>query len=298
VKSETGTDYSYQRTETKESSMTPATTKHEITDKEEWSRRRRRVVGKTLFLVILCHQIILSVMRLLDFTLPLMGTNDLTTTTIPTTSTSSGQNIDTDVSSIGSRIDSSSINGRQFITTFSTENNEFHDLRAPIVTKTIPLEELVNSGPDPECQPVNSYNMILYPSTQRPRINPQRQQQNEQKIPKIIHMTAASRCMTESIRNNIKRWETLPGYTIYFHDDIAVDRLLTKYWPNFPHLSMARQCSISGAAKADIWRYLVLWEYGGFYTGTISWVGCRFVIVWNNMDPRHHDDDKTIVLGA
>jgi mannosyltransferase OCH1-like enzyme len=153
------------------------------------------------------------------------------------------------------------------ITEFSREFNEYHDLRAPVVTESIPLEDLVNTGPDPECLSTPTFNMTLFPSIRHPRtiddtINP------HQRIPKLIHMTGKSRCITEMVRANLKYWEALPGYTIYFHDDAAVDRLLSKYWPHFPHLSLAQHCSISGAAKADIWRYLVLWEYGGLYTGT------------------------------
>ena len=34
----------------------------------------------------------------------------------------------------------------------------------------------------------------------------------------------------------------------------------------FPHLQMVMRCLVSGAAKADLWRALVLWEYGGIYT--------------------------------
>jgi mannosyltransferase OCH1-like enzyme len=64
----------------------------------------------------------------------------------------------------------------------------------------------------------------------------------------------------------IDQWR-FDGYSLYFHDDVAVDRLLAKYWPEFPQLQLMQQCSISGAAKADIWRLLVLWEYGGIYTG-------------------------------
>ena len=45
-----------------------------------------------------------------------------------------------------------------------------------------------------------------------------------------------------------------------------MDRLLQRHWPEFPQLQLMQSCILSGAAKADIWRLLVLWEYGGIYT--------------------------------
>ena len=45
-----------------------------------------------------------------------------------------------------------------------------------------------------------------------------------------------------------------------------MDRLLQRHWPEFPQLQLMQSCILSGAAKADLWRLLVLWEYGGIYT--------------------------------
>jgi Glycosyltransferase sugar-binding region containing DXD motif len=47
-----------------------------------------------------------------------------------------------------------------------------------------------------------------------------------------------------------------------------MDRLLyDQDWSDtFPHLRQGMQCLVSGAAKADLWRALVLYEYGGIYT--------------------------------
>jgi mannosyltransferase OCH1-like enzyme len=148
-------------------------------------------------------------------------------------------------------------------TGFSTDN-EFHDLRAPLFSDRIPLVDLVQTGPEPECHSTSKFKMSIFNSIivddEAITHPPQR------KIPKIIHMTSKSRCITSRIKANILKWK-LPEYSIYFHDDAAVDRLLSKYFPGFPHLQNVNQCSISGAGKADIWRYLVLWEYGGVYTG-------------------------------
>ena len=82
----------------------------------------------------------------------------------------------------------------------------------------------------------------------------------------MVHVTSKTRCMTPAFLDNLDKWR-FPGYGFHVHDEVAMDRLLTKYWPEFPHLQWIQQhCMISGAAKADLWRLLVLWEYGGIYT--------------------------------
>jgi len=48
------------------------------------------------------------------------------------------------------------------------------------------------------------------------------------------------------------------------HDDKAVKRLFdSRKWPEFPLLKEVLPCLSSGAMKADYWRYLAIWEYGG-----------------------------------
>ena len=91
---------------------------------------------------------------------------------------------------------------------------------------------------------------------------------NTRIIPKIVHMTSRSRCFSSNFATNIKTWE-FEDHELYIHDDDAVERLLSKHWSSFPHISIARKCLRSGAGLADLWRYLVLWEYGGIYTGTL-----------------------------
>jgi mannosyltransferase OCH1-like enzyme len=94
----------------------------------------------------------------------------------------------------------------------------------------------------------------------------QGQGQGRRKIPRIVHTTSKSRCMPPPFRDNLRLWQNLTEHSFFFHDDDAVDMLLNQDWPEFPQLLKALQCSISGAAKADLWRALVLWEYGGIYT--------------------------------
>jgi len=85
-------------------------------------------------------------------------------------------------------------------------------------------------------------------------------------IPKIVHVTSRSRCVTPIIAHNILWWK-LRGHSFYFHDDKAIMRLLNMIqWEEyFPGLHSVVWCA-RGASLADIWRYLVVWIYGGIYT--------------------------------
>jgi hypothetical protein len=86
---------------------------------------------------------------------------------------------------------------------------------------------------------------------------------NMGKIPNIVHQTAKVRCVTPAFAEITNKWK-LPGYSYYFHDDDAVNRLLEMDFPEFPHLRVVlRNCVTNGTLKADLWRYLVLWVYGG-----------------------------------
>lgn len=85
------------------------------------------------------------------------------------------------------------------------------------------------------------------------------------RIPRIVHQTSRSRCLTPRLAELTESWR-LPEHEYYFHDDRAVDWFLTKKpWPMFPHLSAVAKCVTQGTIRADLWRYLVLYEYGGIY---------------------------------
>jgi hypothetical protein len=111
-------------------------------------------------------------------------------------------------------------------------------------------------------------------------------------IPKIVHVTSKSRCMLPVFAKTIDKWR-FPHHSLFFHDDDAVDRLMNKYFPEFPSLQVVAHCLLPGACKADLyviqsfvsiddsefphfffclsflinrWRALVLYEYGGICT--------------------------------
>lgn len=86
------------------------------------------------------------------------------------------------------------------------------------------------------------------------------------KIPRIVHLSSKSRCNHEKFAENMKNWQ-LEDHAFFLHDDDAVERLMYKDWPEFPQLSQVLKCmpANKGAIMVDIWRLLVLWEYGGIY---------------------------------
>jgi mannosyltransferase OCH1-like enzyme len=88
------------------------------------------------------------------------------------------------------------------------------------------------------------------------------------KIPRVVHVTSRSRCMTKEFAKNIDKWR-FKDHSLFMNDDDAMDELLSRYWPEFPQLQQVQQClKYGGAVKADIWRALILYEYGGIYTDT------------------------------
>lgn len=84
-------------------------------------------------------------------------------------------------------------------------------------------------------------------------------------IPKLVHQTSKSRCLAPVYQHATEKWR-FKDYSYYFYDDAAVDRFLRRKWPEFPQLQMVLQCLQCPTIKSDIWRYLVLWKYGGIYS--------------------------------
>lgn len=79
-------------------------------------------------------------------------------------------------------------------------------------------------------------------------------------IPKIIHQT----WKTSNLDNNLKKWSNswkLQNFEYKFYDDNNCLELVKNYYPQYLNLYL----SVSTIEKADIFRYLVLHKYGGFY---------------------------------
>jgi len=96
----------------------------------------------------------------------------------------------------------------------------------------------------------------------------------DQLIPKVLYQTSKSRCMHPDFAQVLNVWRKpgiLPGYSFFLYDDEAMDDFLfdkERWESTFPSLHLALKCIdeiYNPTIKADIWRVLVLWEYGGIY---------------------------------
>jgi Glycosyltransferase sugar-binding region containing DXD motif len=114
----------------------------------------------------------------------------------------------------------------------------------------------------------------------------------DRKIPMIIHQTSKSRCVTGRVLHAAKQWQQQSlGFSYFLHDDEAVYRLFALEFPEFPHLNLvSRYCVIHGTLAADLWRYLVLWVYGGIYAD-LDAVPARF-----NLETSIESDDDALFV--
>jgi Glycosyltransferase sugar-binding region containing DXD motif len=137
--------------------------------------------------------------------------------------------------------------------------------------RTIPLVDLVHTKvEDPNCtnglvfvndtilDPKLAYDPGVYSSNDPVRLRRRR-------IPRIVHVTSKTRCMAPEFARNLEAWR-FENHSFFFHNEEAVERLLDRDWPEFPALRHAVRCTKGGAGLADVWRALVVWEYGGIYT--------------------------------
>lgn len=137
------------------------------------------------------------------------------------------------------------------------------DSRIDEDAKLIPLPELVRSAQaaNTSCPPGAT------PILDTIRHHLHDDELPHRKIPRIIHITSKSRCATPKVQALVEQWR-FANYSLFFHDDDAVDKLFRhpKSQKTFPLLNETLMCVTNGATKADLWRYLALYTYGGVYT--------------------------------
>ena len=123
----------------------------------------------------------------------------------------------------------------------------------------IPLEELAAKNPNITCPeglfPIENTHLPLSVT------------HSNRLIPKVVHVTSKQRCATKAVIDNINKWR-FENHSLYFHDDDAVERLIQHpiTRQEFPELREIFKCATSGATKSDLWRYVVLYLYGGIYS--------------------------------
>lgn len=89
-------------------------------------------------------------------------------------------------------------------------------------------------------------------------------------IPKQMFVTWQRPWITKSCFRN---WQRMvgenPGWRFYFFDDAALDRYMAEHWGGHPIERVFRKATLY-PLKTDIWRYCVLFDYGGVYSDVKS----------------------------
>ena len=98
------------------------------------------------------------------------------------------------------------------------------------------------------------------------------------KIPKIIWQTYSKKCAPDLLKNYAKGYETI------FYTDEDCEEYLKKNYGHVVHETFVNYKS--GAHKADLWRYCILYQYGGYYFDIKT-------VAYESLDDIFdHDDNK------
>jgi mannosyltransferase OCH1-like enzyme len=86
------------------------------------------------------------------------------------------------------------------------------------------------------------------------------------RIPKLLHQTYARRELPAPIQRNINRIRALnPGWTYMFYDDADCTAFIRDHYGRQVLDRYLRINKDYGAARADLFRYLLMYRYGGVY---------------------------------
>ena len=84
------------------------------------------------------------------------------------------------------------------------------------------------------------------------------------KIPRNIFQTWSTKNISAEFNSLSETWTNLnPNYAYFLYDDYLCDEFIKKHFDNRVYNSYVRL--IPGAFKADLWRYCILYIYGGVY---------------------------------
>jgi len=118
----------------------------------------------------------------------------------------------------------------------------------------------------------------------------------DRKIPKVVHITAKTCCVSQTVKDHIWKWK-FPDHSLYLHDDAAVfklmDYVINDQFGNelVQGFSKSVLCVSSGATLSDLWRYTMLYHYGGIYTDMDNSPGADYD--WELIQP---DTDSFFVV--
>lgn len=85
-------------------------------------------------------------------------------------------------------------------------------------------------------------------------------------IPKILHQTFSRACLAVEIERNVRALQAAnPGWDYRFYDDTGVEHFIRAEYGEEILALYRRIDPIYGAARADLFRYLAVYRFGGIY---------------------------------
>src|SRR4051794_4030765 len=85
-------------------------------------------------------------------------------------------------------------------------------------------------------------------------------------IPRVIHQTYMSKNFPPELNANAENIKNMnPGWTHVIHDDADIKKFITETYGLEILGYFERIDPIYGAARADLFRYLLMYKYGGVY---------------------------------
>lgn len=115
------------------------------------------------------------------------------------------------------------------------------------------LDNIFSDSPLPFIMPHIAHNVM-----------PARIISNSTKIPKIIHQTFETHLLPEPLREAMYSWITRnPEYEHRYYDDRARRNFIKQHFD--VETLWAYDKLIPGAYRADLWRYCVIYQHGGYY---------------------------------
>lgn len=132
-------------------------------------------------------------------------------------------------------------------------------------------------------------------------------------IPKVIHQTFYDRILPLDLQKNVEKLKELnPGWEYRFYDDRDIENFITSNYPPVVWNYFCRIDKAYGAAKADFFRYLLMYKCGGVYldiksssskpfSASLREDDCYLLAHWANGDDEQHPGfgrhDELVGLG-
>ena len=112
-----------------------------------------------------------------------------------------------------------------------------------------------------------SLKALLIPTLNRPQARPKLENFDEcDTIPKIIHQTFYTRDLPDKLQANVDLIRHLnPEWEYRFYDDDDIAEFIQTHYPDKVWRYFERINPCYGAARADLFRYLLMYKIGGVY---------------------------------